>query len=71
MKTIQARCLWANKEIFHAYHDQEWGRPSHDDKTHFEFLVLESAQAGLSWEIILRKREGYKRAFSNFNPQII
>ena len=50
------------------YHDREWGVPVHDDRKHFEFLVLEGAQAGLSWSIILRKREGYRRAFSEFDP---
>jgi DNA-3-methyladenine glycosylase I len=50
------------------YHDREWGVPVHDDRRHFEFLVLEGAQAGLSWSIILRKREGYRRAFSEFDP---
>ena len=52
-----------------AYHDSEWGLPVHDDRRHFEFLVLEAAQAGLSWAIVLRKREGYRRAFSQFDPQ--
>jgi len=51
------------------YHDREWGLPVHDDRRHFEFLVLEAAQAGLSWAIVLRKREGYRRAFSDFDPQ--
>ena len=51
------------------YHDREWGLPAHDDRTHFEFLVLEAAQAGLSWAIVLRKREGYRRAFSQFDPK--
>ena len=51
------------------YHDTEWGVPTHDDRKHFEFLVLEAAQAGLSWAIVLRKREGYRRAFSGFDPQ--
>ena len=51
------------------YHDTEWGVPAHDDRTHFEFLVLEAAQAGLSWAIVLNKREGYRRAFSRFDPQ--
>jgi DNA-3-methyladenine glycosylase I len=51
-----------------AYHDAEWGVPVHDDRTHFEFLVLEAAQAGLSWAIVLKKREGYRRAFSGFDP---
>ena len=50
------------------YHDREWGVPVHDDRTHFEFLVLEAAQAGLSWAIVLKKREGYRRAFSQFDP---
>ena len=51
-----------------AYHDAEWGVPVHDDRKHFEFLVLEAAQAGLSWAIVLKKREGYRRAFSEFDP---
>jgi DNA-3-methyladenine glycosylase I len=50
------------------YHDREWGVPVHDDRTHFEFLVLEAAQAGLSWSTVLRKRDGYRRAFSGFDP---
>jgi len=52
-----------------AYHDTEWGVPVHDDRKHFEFLVLEAAQAGLSWAIVLKKREGYRKAFSQFDPQ--
>lgn len=51
-----------------SYHDNEWGVPVHDDQTHFEFLTLEGAQAGLSWSTILRKRDGYRRAFANFDP---
>ena len=51
------------------YHDREWGVPVHDDRTHFEFLVLEGAQAGLSWSIVLKKRQGYRRAFSEFDPE--
>jgi DNA-3-methyladenine glycosylase I len=51
------------------YHDCEWGVPVHDDRTHFEFLLLEGAQAGLSWSIVLKKREGYRRAFSEFDPE--
>jgi DNA-3-methyladenine glycosylase I len=51
------------------YHDREWGVPVHDDRQHFEFLVLEGAQAGLSWSIVLKKREGYRRAFSQFDPR--
>src|SRR5579862_5196095 len=50
------------------YHDTEWGVPVHDDRKHFEFLVLEAAQSGLSWSIVLNKREGYRRAFSDFDP---
>ncbi|HXI23332.1 MAG TPA: DNA-3-methyladenine glycosylase I [Pyrinomonadaceae bacterium] len=62
------RCHWAKTELSIAYHDQEWGTPVHDDRTLFEFLILEGAQAGLSWETILRKRENYRRAFDNFDP---
>jgi DNA-3-methyladenine glycosylase I len=54
-----------------AYHDQEWGRPQHDDRMLFELLILEGAQAGLSWETILKKRENYREAFANFDPQIV
>jgi DNA-3-methyladenine glycosylase I len=62
------RCGWADgNEIMSEYHDREWGVPVHDDKTHFEFLTLEAAQAGLSWLIVLRKREGYRKAFANFD----
>ncbi len=63
------RCTWATNELFHQYHDTEWGVPVHDDKKHFEFLVLESAQAGLSWATILKRRAGYKKAFANFDVQ--
>src|SRR5438067_4624019 len=64
------RCAWVNVDqtLMVAYHDREWGVPNHDDRTHFEFLVLEAAQAGLSWSIVLNKREGYRRAFSDFDP---
>jgi DNA-3-methyladenine glycosylase I len=63
------RCAWAGSDpLYVAYHDREWGRPVHDDRVHFEFLVLEGAQAGLSWLTILRKREGYRRAFAGFDP---
>ncbi|MGH7567230.1 MAG: DNA-3-methyladenine glycosylase I, partial [Gemmatimonadota bacterium] len=61
------RCSWASTELSIAYHDEEWGVPARDDRTLFEFLVLEGAQAGLSWETILRKREGYRRAFAGFD----
>jgi len=54
-----------------AYHDQEWGRPQHDERILFEFLILEGAQAGLSWETILRKRKNYREAFADFDPQIV
>ena len=63
------RCAWAEKELFHEYHDQEWGVPVHDDPLHFEFLVLEGAQAGLSWATILNRREGYRKAFDRFDPK--
>jgi DNA-3-methyladenine glycosylase I len=63
------RCHWARTELSLAYHDREWGVPVHDDRTLFEFLILEVAQAGLSWETILRKRENYRRAFDNFDPK--
>jgi len=65
------RCSWVNvdNELMLEYHDREWGVPAHDDRKHFEFLVLEAAQAGLNWSIVLNKREGYRRAFSQFDPQ--
>ena len=65
------RCAWAgiDDSLMLEYHDREWGVPVHDDRKHFEFLVLEAAQAGLSWAIVLRKREGYRRAFSGFDPE--
>lgn len=63
------RCAWAIKtDIERAYHDTEWGVPRHDDAAQFEFLVLESAQAGLSWLTVLKKREGYREAFAGFDP---
>jgi DNA-3-methyladenine glycosylase I len=66
------RCEWANRgELEQAYHDHEWGIEIHDDRTLFEFLVLEGAQAGLSWSTILKKREGYRKAFDNFDAQRI
>jgi len=66
------RCEWANKgELEKSYHDNEWGVEIHDDRRLFEFLVLEGAQAGLSWSTILRKREGYRRAFDNFDARKI
>jgi DNA-3-methyladenine glycosylase I len=62
------RCEWAVTELGIAYHDQEWGVPAHDDRRLFEFLILEGAQAGLSWETILKKRENYRLAFARFDP---
>jgi DNA-3-methyladenine glycosylase I len=62
------RCSWAQNELAIRYHDEEWGVPVHDDTTLFEFLVLEGAQAGLSWDTILRKRENYRAAFDGFDP---
>jgi DNA-3-methyladenine glycosylase I len=62
------RCGWATNELSVVYHDTEWGVPLHDDRGLFEFLVLEGAQAGLSWDTILRKRENYRKAFDNFDP---
>jgi DNA-3-methyladenine glycosylase I len=65
------RCAWASGDLSIRYHDEEWGVPVHDDRTLFEFLILEGAQAGLSWNTILNKRENYRKAFSQFNPQKI
>jgi DNA-3-methyladenine glycosylase I len=67
---VKKRCTWVNcdDQLMVEYHDREWGVPVHDDTKHFEFLVLEGAQAGLSWSTILKRREGYRRAFSNFDP---
>lgn len=63
------RCSWCGTDpVLAAYHDEEWGVPVHEDRRHFEMLILEGAQAGLSWSIILRKREGYRRAFEGFDP---
>jgi DNA-3-methyladenine glycosylase I len=65
------RCAWAKSTLMQDYHDREWGVPVHDDRKQFEFLVLEGMQAGLSWEIVLRKREGFRRAFHGFDPNRI
>jgi DNA-3-methyladenine glycosylase I len=62
------RCAWARNPLAIRYHDEEWGVPQHDDARLFEFLILEGAQAGLSWDTILRKRENYRAAFDHFNP---
>ena len=64
----QTRCGWANTPLSIAYHDDEWGRPVHDDRVLFEFITLEGAQAGLSWETILKKRDAYRQAFADFDP---
>jgi DNA-3-methyladenine glycosylase I len=67
-KKLVKRCKWSEKEVFHQYHDNEWGRPIHDDIKHFELLILEGAQAGLSWETVLKKRENYRKHFAGFDP---
>jgi DNA-3-methyladenine glycosylase I len=68
-KNIKIRCGWCLKfDQYLKYHDEEWGLPVHDDRVHFEFLILEGAQAGLSWSTILKKRLGYKKAFADFDP---
>ena len=70
VKPSKSRCWWAGTDaLYVAYHDKEWGRPSRDAQHLFEMLVLEGAQAGLSWITILRKREAYRRAFDGFNPE--
>jgi len=69
MKKSTSRCPWPVDNLYIAYHDTEWGVPLHDDRTLFEFLVLEGAQAGLSWHIVLKKRENYRKAFDHFDPQ--
>jgi len=68
---MKKRCGWAEGQFddYVKYHDEEWGVPVHDDQTHFEFLILEGAQAGLSWATILKRRSGYKKAFANFDVQ--
>ena len=68
MSADKARCKWCvGNELMTSYHDAEWGVPVHDDRKQFEFLTLESAQAGLSWETVLRKRERYREVFANFD----
>ena len=67
----QRRCAWAVSELSIPYHDREWGVPLHDDRGLFEFMVLDAAQAGLSWETILKKRENYRAAFDNFDPKAV
>ena len=70
-RRARPRCAWPSSDLAVAYHDREWGVPLDDDRKLFEFLVLDAAQAGLSWEIILRKREGFRTAFDDFDPQKI
>lgn len=70
-RVTMIRCPWveAGNKLYEEYHDSEWGVPVHSDRKHFEFLILESAQAGLSWITILKRRQGYKKAFSGFDPE--
>jgi DNA-3-methyladenine glycosylase I len=70
---LKSRCGWVNLKnpLYIRYHDEEWGKPLHDEQKHFEFLMLESFQAGLSWEIILNRREGFRKAFARFDAQKI
>ncbi len=65
---MKTRCQWAKDDLNIEYHDNEWGQPQHDDRKLFEFLILEGAQAGLTWTTILKRRDGYRKAFSDFNP---
>src|SRR5271156_3563932 len=65
------RCPWAKTDLYVQYHDVEWGVPVHDDRLLFEFLILEGAQAGLSWETILKKRDNYRAAFDQFDPDLV
>lgn len=69
MSQALSRCPWPVDDLYVAYHDTEWGVPLHDDRALFEFLVLEGAQAGLSWHLILKKRENYRAAFDHFDPE--
>ncbi|MEM7110492.1 MAG: DNA-3-methyladenine glycosylase I [Bacteroidota bacterium] len=71
--TDKKRCAWAENQFddYIKYHDQEWGVPVHEDRKHFEFLILEGAQAGLSWATVLKKRAGYLRAFANFDVDVV
>jgi DNA-3-methyladenine glycosylase I len=71
MNHDRQRCPWATDELYHAYHDREWGIPVHDDRRLFEMIILEGAQAGLSWSTILKKRESYRAAFDDFDAEKI
>ncbi|MCE7994936.1 MAG: DNA-3-methyladenine glycosylase I [Roseivirga sp.] len=70
---MKTRCTWSldSFEAYEKYHDEEWGVPVHDDRVHFEFLILEGAQAGLNWATIVKKREGYRSCFADFDPEIV
>jgi DNA-3-methyladenine glycosylase I len=68
---LLVRCAWARSDLMIRYHDEEWGVPAHDDRRLFEFLILEGAQAGLSWEMILNKRENYRAAFDGFDARVV
>jgi DNA-3-methyladenine glycosylase I len=65
---VLVRCHWPKNDLAVRYHDEEWGVPVHEDRKWFEFIVLDGAQAGLSWDIVLRKRENYRTAFNGFDP---
>lgn len=69
--TDVVRCAWAGSGLMAEYHDREWGKPVHDERALFEFLILEGAQAGLSWSTILNKRAAYRQAFDQFDPQLV
>ena len=69
MKNEKIRCPWSTDELYNRYHDEEWGVPVHEDRLLFEFLILEGAQAGLSWRTILNKRDNYRKAFDQFEPE--
>lgn len=72
MDDVKNRCEWClASDIYIEYHDKEWGVPVHDDRLHFEFLILEGAQAGLSWITILKRRKNYRKAYDNFEPEIV
>ncbi|MGC1909106.1 MAG: DNA-3-methyladenine glycosylase I, partial [Candidatus Dormiibacterota bacterium] len=68
---VRARCQWATGPWLTAYHDLEWGVPVHEDSRHLELLILEGAQAGLSWLTVLKRRDGYRHAFSDFDPTLV
>jgi DNA-3-methyladenine glycosylase I len=72
MQKMSNRCIWANSsELLRKYHDEEWGKPLHDDQRSFEMLILEGKSCGLSWELILKKRDHMRKVFNNFDPEIL